>query len=33
MGTKDGKRCSREMIDFGERVPVDTLGSSGVKRK
>jgi hypothetical protein len=24
---------SREMIDFGERVPVDTLGSKGVKRK
>jgi hypothetical protein len=27
------KACSREMIDFGERVPVDTLGSRGVKRK
>jgi len=28
-----GKIDSREIIDFGERVPVDTLGSKGVKRK
>lgn len=31
-GVKNGVYL-REMIDFGERVPVDTLGSRGVKRK
>ena len=33
MGIREGKTCSHEIIDFGERVPVDTLGSNGVKRK
>ena len=33
MRTQEGGACSHEIIDFGERVPVDTLGSKGVKRK
>jgi len=33
MGRRGRKIHSREMIDFGERVPVETLGSKGVKRK
>ena len=32
-GDMKSEEYSHEIIDFGERVPVDTLGSRGVKRK